>query len=79
MGCTDWYTTKATTVAELDAAIAQAAAADAAAFIELDLGVEDVPPPLPGAFLNRMYGKTPTDPNVPTFAQAMAAFAGKPQ
>ncbi len=26
-----------------------------------------------------MYGKTPTDPNVPTFAQAIAAFAGKPQ
>ena len=75
MGCADWYSTKVRTVAELDAAMAHAATSKSACFIELDLGVEDLPPSLPVPFLNRLYGKTPTSSDVLTFAQALAAFA----
>lgn len=78
MGCPDWTAVSVTTVGELDAVLSDVSRSSVAAFIEVDLGVQDVPPSLPTPFLNRMYGKTPTDPSVPTFAQAIAAFAGKP-
>jgi indolepyruvate decarboxylase len=73
MGCADWVAARVTTVGELDSILAGLSGSNHAAFIEVDLGVEDVPGSLPTPFLNRMYGKTSTDPNVPTFAQALEA------
>ena len=44
LGCKGWYTAKVTTNAELDAAMAKAADADAACYIEIVAGKHDYPP-----------------------------------
>lgn len=78
MGCDGWYAAKVRTVAELDTAMQAAAQADSGCFVELDLGVADLPPSLPVPFLNRMYGKTPTSDDVPSFGEALARLASRP-
>lgn len=56
MGCADWYCVRVSTVGELDAALAAVARAETAAYIEVVLPRSDVPPSLPSAALDRLYG-----------------------
>lgn len=55
MGCKGWYTSRVCTVAEFDAALSAAAAHDGAAYIEVVVGPEDVPAPVPPEMLEKIY------------------------
>jgi len=61
LGCVDWYTARATTLRELDAAMKAARASKTGAYIEIIGGKMDMPPALAFAHghLKAMYGDTP--------------------
>jgi indolepyruvate decarboxylase len=61
LGCVDWYTARATTLGELDAAMKAARASKTGAYIEIIGGKIDMPPALAFAHghLKAMYGDTP--------------------
>jgi indolepyruvate decarboxylase len=73
LGCTGWYTTRVSTVAELDAALATAAGHDNGCYLEIMLGRADIPGSLPDAVLDTLYQPDPTDPVLPPIASASAA------
>ena len=73
LGCTGWYTTRVSTVAELDAALATAARHDNGCYLEIMLGRADIPASLPDALLDTLYQADPADPALPPVASAAAA------
>ena len=58
LGCPGWFTAKVTTLGELDAALARAATAESASYIQFVGGRTDYPPALALAHsrLDAMYG-----------------------
>jgi len=73
LGCTGWYTTRVSTVAELDAALATAAGHDNGCYLEIMLGRADIPASLPDGVLDTIYQADPADPAPPPIASASAA------
>jgi len=73
LGCTGWYTTRVSTVAELDAALATAARHDNGCYLEIMLGRADIPDSLPDALLDTLYQADPVDPTLPPIASAAVA------
>ena len=61
LGCADWYTSRVTTLGELDEAMKAARASKTGAYIEIIGGKMDMPPALAFAHgqLKAMYGDTP--------------------
>jgi indolepyruvate decarboxylase len=73
LGCRGWYTTRVTTVGDLDTALANASKHDSGCYLEIMLGRSDIPASLPDAVLDKIYQTAPTSPALPTIASAAAA------
>lgn len=73
LGCTGWYTTRVTTVGELDTALAKASRHDNGCYLEIMLGRSDIPASLPTALLDKVYQTAPASPALPAIASVAAA------
>lgn len=73
LGCKGWYTTRVTTIRELDKALAKASKHNNGCYLEIMLGRSDIPKSLPTPALHMLYQTAPANPPLPPIATTAAA------